>query len=210
MSLEGPRVRLVPLDASQAAAFFEIGRDEDIWRYLSGAPFTQLRDAEHWLNRALVATARGNEFGFAVIDKASDALAGTTRYLDIRTTHKGIEIGSTWYSRRFWRTHVNTETKYLLLRHAFEDWNANRVQFVTDARNLRSQQAIERIGAQREGLLRQHKACPDGHVRDSVVYSVVRSDWPRVNRHLEQLMRDGANARVAAAVLPPTLLENVT
>jgi len=115
-------------------------------------------------------------------------VAGATRYMEIRPEHNGLEIGGTWYGAEFRRTPVNTESKYLLLRHAFEKLGCIRVQLKTDSRNERSQRAIERIGAQREGLLRNHMILPDGYYRHSVYYSVLDTEWPKVKKKLEAMM----------------------
>ncbi|MFM8320705.1 MAG: GNAT family N-acetyltransferase, partial [Chloroflexota bacterium] len=119
---------------------------------------------------------------------------GCTRYLDIRPAHRGVEIGGTWYGAAYQRTGVNTEAKYLLLQHAFETWGCVRVQLKTDLRNQRSQRAIERLGAVREGVIRNHMVLPDGSLRHSVIYSILDSEWPAVKLRLEALMARPAGA----------------
>ena len=111
-----------------------------------------------------------------------------TRYMNISPADRNLEIGGTWYAPNCQRTGVNTESKYLLLGHAFEVLGCLRVQFRTDVRNLRSQKAIERLGAVREGVLRDHMVLPDGTVRSSIIYSILRGEWQAVKRHLEELM----------------------
>jgi RimJ/RimL family protein N-acetyltransferase len=134
--------------------------------------------------------AEGADMPFAVIDLTSGCVAGCTRYLEIRPAHWSLEIGGTWYGAPYRRTRVNTESKYLLLEHAFERLKCIRVQIKTDSRNERSQRAIERLGAKKEGVLRNHMILPDGHVRHSVYYSIVASEWPYVKaRLLEMLSR---------------------
>jgi RimJ/RimL family protein N-acetyltransferase len=115
-------------------------------------------------------------------------VVGSTRYLDIRAKHRGLEIGGTWYDVAYQRTGVNTECKFLLLRHAFEVLQCARVQLKTDLRNERSQRAIERIGAMREGVLRNHVIMPDGYLRSTVMYSITHEEWPEVKSRLEHLM----------------------
>ena len=115
-------------------------------------------------------------------------MAGATRYLNIMTKDRGLEIGGTWYGTEFQRTAVNTETKYLLLSHAFETLQAIRVQLKADSRNERSQKAMERIGAKREGVLRNHMILPDGHIRHSAYYSIIDSEWLGVKANLEEMM----------------------
>jgi RimJ/RimL family protein N-acetyltransferase len=136
------------------------------------------------LNRA----RNGTDLPFVVIDLASGRVAGATRYLNIMPKDRGLEIGGTWYGTDFQRTAVNTECKYLLMTHAFEKLRAIRVQLKTDLRNERSQRAIERIGAKKEGVLRNHMILPDGYFRHSVFYSVLDSEWSEVKKNLESLM----------------------
>ena len=125
---------------------------------------------------------------FSVYDNVSGKLAGGSSYLDIRLNHAALEIGYTWYGKGFRRTHVNTATKLLLLEHAFEALGANRVQLQTDARNESSQVAMARIGAVREGTLRRHKVYPDGYVRDSVVFSVIKDEWAVIKSRLNGML----------------------
>jgi RimJ/RimL family protein N-acetyltransferase len=188
ITLSGKRVELVPLSERHLPELFALGQEQDIWAYLSGSPFKQPEDAKLWLNKALDAQSAGSAVPFTVIDKGTKKVAGTTRYVEIRREHRCLEIGSTWYGQSFRRTHVNTEAKFLLMNHAFGGLNALRVQFQTDSRNVTSQRAIERLGAVREGLLRKHKVCSDGHVRDTVVYSVIAEDWTHVRQRLESLL----------------------
>jgi len=188
IALRGHHVDLEPLADSHLSDLFELGQEPEIWSFLSGTPFLSMRDAEAWLRKALDGQLKAGDVPFAVIDRTSGKAAGTTRYVDIRPVHRGLEIGSTWYGGPYRRTPVNTETKLMLLSHAFENLGALRVQFQTDSRNVRSQKAIERLGATREGVLRQHKVCSDGYVRDSVVYSITATGWPEVKNGLEALL----------------------
>ena len=142
-----------------------------------------------WVQEILSRQARGTDLVFVVIHLETGRAVGSTRYMDIQPQHRGLEIGGTWYAREHQRTGVNTECKYLLLRHAFEVLGCIRVQLKTDSRNEPSQRAIERIGAAREGVLRNHMIMPDGHFRHSVYYSIVDSEWPQVKARLEQIMR---------------------
>jgi RimJ/RimL family protein N-acetyltransferase len=131
----------------------------------------------------------GRALPFAVIHRGSGEVIGTTRFGAIAARDRGVEIGWTWYATAHQRTGVNTECKYLLLRHAFDTLDALRVQLKTDTRNHRSRAAIERIGASLEGVWRSHMVLDDGTLRDTVVYSIVRPEWPRVREHLERLLR---------------------
>jgi len=186
--LRGQYVELQPLAAHHLPQLFLLGREQSIWSFLSGAPFKVMADVEAWLQRALSYQAAGTDVPFAVVDAASGKVAGTTRYFDIRRKHRSLEIGATWYGELYRGTKINAETKLLLLGHAFGALDALRVQFQTDSRNLRSQRAIERLGAVREGVLRQHKICSDGYVRDSVVYSVTAVDWVYVKERIQALL----------------------
>lgn len=181
--LEGEGVRLEPLCASHLTALIACGNDPALWEYTYGVnPFANDADARRWLREAIEAP---DAAAFAILDKRSGAFAGCTRYLDISKEHRKLEIGWTFLSRRFWRSHVNTETKFLLLRHAFEQWNALRVQFKAEAINRRSRQAILRIGATYEGTLRKFRVRPcDGTVRDVSFYSVTDEEWPMVKERL--------------------------
>ncbi len=188
VTLRGAHVILEPLEARHAAALFEVGGDEAIWRYLPRPPLASVSDSREMVADALESSADGTQLPFAIVDRSSGKAVGSTRYLDIRRAHRALEVGWTWLGTRYQRTAVNTESKYLLLSHAFEELGAGRVQFQTDGRNVRSQNAIVRLGAKLEGVLRKDKIVRDGHVRDSVIYSVVDSEWPTVKAQLRHLM----------------------
>lgn len=184
--LEGDVVRLESLNEGHVSGLAAIGIDEDIWRHMLYGQMKGEDDLLLWVRALLALAVQGTDIPFAVIHVASGRVAGATRYMEIRPAHRGIEIGGTWYGAEFRRTAVNTECKYLLLRYAFEVMGCIRVQFKTDVRNVRSQRAIERIGAIREGILRNHMILPDGKIRHSVYYSVLESEWPAVKLNLEQ------------------------
>jgi RimJ/RimL family protein N-acetyltransferase len=179
----GRWARLEPLSTHHAAGLLSIGVDEETWRFTMRSPFRSRDDAVQYIH-----VARANAVAFAILDRTTGRVAGSTRYFDIRPRDRGLEIGHTWLGVAFQRTGINTECKYLLLRHAFEDLGALRVQLKTDARNVRSQAAIERLGAVREGVLRHHMVLPDGHLRDTVMYSILRPEWLSVRDRLERLM----------------------
>ncbi len=182
--LTGERAMLVPMEGSHVEALYEAGRSPEIWPYMPMRVRT-LEDMRTLLEEALRARDRGTEFPFVIIERSLNRIVGSTRFLEITPAHRGIEIGWTWLSPDAWRTPINTECKYLLLRHCFETLGALRVQLKTDARNVRSQVAIERIGGVREGLLRHHRIMPDGYLRDSVYYSILIEEWPAVKARLE-------------------------
>jgi len=137
---------------------------------------------------------------FAVVDTLRNRIVGSTRLADISFPNRGVEIGWTWLDPSVWRTPINTECKYLLLKHCFETLDMIRVCLKTDSRNVRSQRAIERLGARREGILRSHRILPDGYARDSVYYSILASEWPDVRQTLEHSLV--AFPRAAAEHIP--------
>jgi len=187
--LQGESARLEPLAMVHAEDLLAVARDPDVWRYMPLATPETLDDVRAMIRDALERARDGSEVPFAIVARECGRAVGSTRYIDIRRAHRGLEIGWTWIGREWQRTAVNTQCKRLLLEHAFETLGALRVQLKTDARNLRSQRAIERIGATREGVLRAHMILPDGFVRDSVMYSIVASEWPRVKARLAELER---------------------
>jgi N-acetyltransferase len=176
--LQGYSVRLVPVDYSHLDQLFRWSAEEEIWRYMTFAHLASRDELEAWIGTAMDANRRGTELNFAIIDEASQSAVGTTSFYRVVPEHKRLEVGKTWLGAPYRRTHINTAAKYLLLSHAFEILQANRVELNTDSRNLRSQRAIERLGAVRDGVLRCHVIMRDGFVRDTVNYSFTMRDWP--------------------------------
>jgi RimJ/RimL family protein N-acetyltransferase len=189
VTLTGEIVRLEPLARAHIPALWAAGCDPAIWRYMVYGTINSVQDMENWVEMLLARQADGTDLPFAVYHCQAGTIIGATRYLDIHPEHRGLEIGGTWYTPDFQRTAVNTECKYLLLKHAFEALGCVRVQFKTDSRNERSQKALERIGAVKEGILRNHIITPEGYVRDSVFYSIIDREWPVVKSHLEKLLQ---------------------
>ena len=185
VTLTGRVVRLEPLSVKHIADLVIAAQDPHIWEYMVYGYLGNEEAMRAWVDMLLRWQAQGTDLPFAVIHLGSDRAIGGTRYLEIRPAHRGLEIGGTWYTPAYQRTAVNTECKYLLLSHAFNQLGCVRVQFKTDARNLRSQAAIERIGAVKEGVLRQHMYTPAGYLRDSVYYSILDREWPAVKNRLE-------------------------
>ncbi len=186
ITLVGRAARLEPLSEAHVPDLTVAGQDQSIWRFMPYGPIDS-EERMRWLVRELLSRqARGTDLPFAVIHVESGQAVGMTRYMDIQPAHRGLEIGGTWYSPAHQRTAVNTECKYLLLKHAFEGLGCIRVQLKTDVRNERSQRAIERLGAVREGVLRDHMIMPDGHIRSSVYYSLLAAEWPAVKAKLEE------------------------
>ncbi|SEO65031.1 GNAT family N-acetyltransferase [Paenibacillus sp. OV219] len=182
--LTGNRVELVPMNSRHVEGLYEAGRYPEIWEVTQGTIAT-LDDAKAYVEKAL--SGQG-DVRFVIKDRATGAVLGSTRMFDISVANRGLEIGSTWLTPSVWRTSVNTECKYLLLKHCFETLGTIRVQLKTDLRNIRSQRAIERLGAVKEGVLRNHMILPSGIIRDSVYYSILDREWPSVKERLESLM----------------------
>jgi len=166
---------------------WEAAQPDEIWTYMA----TKVRskdEMEQMINAAINGRENGTEYAFTVVNNENQII-GSTRFLDILPSHNSAEIGSTWYHPDVWRTKVNTECKFLLLRHAFDVWNLTRVQLKTDSRNIRSQQAIARIGAVKEGVLRKDRIISDGYVRDTVFFSILKDEWQDVCTQLKMKLQ---------------------
>jgi RimJ/RimL family protein N-acetyltransferase len=185
VTLSGTHVRIEPLALSHAADLLACGGDPETWRYMPRPVLLTLDDSEAMIREAIDETEHGREVAFAILERGSGRVVGSTRFLDVQRAHRALEIGWTWLGPAWRRSAVNTECKLLLLTHAFEELCAHRVTLKTDARNVGSQRAIERIGAVREGVLRRHRVCPDGFVRDTVYYGILDREWPEVKVRLE-------------------------
>ena len=190
VTLAGRHVRLEPLSQAHHAALCAIGLDPEIWKLIPYCVATA-EDMAAYIQSALDAQAAGSALPFATLDPASGQVIGSTRYMNIDLSNRRLEIGATWIAAPWRRTAVNTEAKYLMLRHAFEILGCMRVEFKTDSLNQRSRDAIRRIGATEEGTLRQHMVTWNGRLRDSVYFSILDSEWPRVKRDLEQKLEGG-------------------
>ena len=186
--LQGKYVRLEPMTESHIPALTEIGVGQPFWDFMVYGYMNSAEDMGNWVQEILSRAAKGTDVPFAAIHLASGRVAGATRYMNIMPKDRGLEIGGTWYGVEYQRTVVNTECKYLLLCHAFETLECIRVQLKTDLRNERSQKAIERIGAVKEGVLRNHMILPNGRIRHSVFYSILDSEWERVKKRLEEML----------------------
>jgi RimJ/RimL family protein N-acetyltransferase len=182
--LYGDAVKLEPLDPSHADDLLTAGADPEIWRYMPLPQPESVAEVRRWIDEAWKLAATGEELPFAIIDPETGRAVGSTRYLEIHRNWRTLEIGWTWLAASVQRSAVNTETKLMLLRHAFEDHGVLRVQFRTDGRNVRAQQSLERLGAVREGVLRKHRINHDGFVRDTVCYSILDQEWPAVKERL--------------------------
>ncbi|HLF03211.1 MAG TPA: GNAT family protein [Anaerolineales bacterium] len=189
VTLTGRYVQLEPLSLSHAPGLWEAGNDPEIWRFMPYGQIDSFAKMGGWVEEMLRRGARDSDLPFAIIHLASGQPAGATRYMTIERHNRSLEIGGSWLGRAFWRTPANTESKYLLLRHAFESLGCVRVQFRTDLRNERSQRAIERLGAVREAVFRKYTIMPDGHQRSSAFYSIIDDEWPSVKARLEAFLR---------------------
>ena len=186
--MTGRFVTLEPLDIRHAEDLWRAGQDPEIWRCMPRPMFRDLDNVKEWIVETQRVATGGEEIPFAILHCQSGEAVGSTRYLDIQRANHSLEIGWTWLGKAVQRTAVNTECKYLLLRQAFESWRAVRVQLKTDARNLVSQTAIARLGAVREGVLRKQRKMWDGHIRDTVYFSILDTEWPSVKARLERLL----------------------
>jgi len=186
--LQGKFVRLEPMTEAHAPALAEIGVGQPFWDFMVYGRMETADDMREWVKDILARAEKGTDVPFVAIHIDSGRVAGASRYMNIMPRDRGLEIGGTWYGPEFQRTVVNTECKYLLLQHAFEKLSCIRVQLKTDLRNERSQKAIERIGAVKEGVLRNHMILPDGYYRHSVYYSILDTEWPSVKKRLQEMM----------------------
>ncbi len=184
VTLEGHGVRLEPLAREHRDALAKAAADGELWRlWFASVPEPQQADA--YIAQALAGRDAGHMLPFVVRELTSGAIAGSTRYHDIIKDASRVEIGYTWYAKRWQKSHVNTACKLLLLAHAFDALDCKVVGLRTDNFNFTSQRAIEALGAKKDGVLRHHAVRRDGTVRDSVMYSIVLSEWPDVKHHLE-------------------------
>jgi len=187
--LEGKRVKLIPLQKEHSIPLYNCSRDPEIW---SNYPIhiRSIDEMERFVQKALEGREKRDQYPFAILDKETNEIVGTTRFLRISEESNNLNIGSTWYSPKVWRTRVNTETKYLMLKYAFEVLNVVRVEIITTTNNIRSQKAIERLGAIKEGILRKKY-----HNMDYVIYSIISDEWEDVKDRLEGYLEDEGYVR---------------
>ena len=190
--LEGELVKLVPLEKSHKvdlAFATSDGKLWELWYTVVPSPAT----VDQYLDKTLSEQRAGQSLPFAVIDKKTNTVVGTTRFLNVDAANKRVEIGATWYAKRVQRTGLNTECKYLLLKHAFETLKCIAVEFRTHFHNHPSRNAILRLGAKQDGILRNHRFDANGNLRDTVVFSILDSEWKTVKTSLEFRMKQGAS-----------------
>lgn len=194
-TLEGRRVRLEPITLEHADQLSEFGLNPALWQYRADL-VTNHEEMRQYIRTVLERQAAGTEVGFVTVEKSSGRIVGSTRFMDIDARNRGLEIGGTFIDPKWQRTFVNTEAKYLMLRHAFETWGCVRVCLKTDSLNDRSHQAILRLGAKPEGALRNHMIMPGGRLRHSLYFSIIDTEWPEAKAKLEAKLaaRDPATA----------------
>lgn len=185
VSLIGAHVRLEPLSLAHAEGLLPHALEPEIWLYIPYGNINTLEKLQNMISGLLRKQETGSDLCYTVFHQASNQPIGMTRYISVDRSNYGVEIGGTWYGKDYRRSAVNTEAKYLLLRHAFEVFACQRVQIQSDVRNERSQRAIERLGAVREGIMRKNKRMPDGHQRNSIMYSIIDNEWPAIKAKLE-------------------------
>jgi N-acetyltransferase len=192
VTLEGNHVRLEPLSLEHLDALTAVGLDPELWKFTT----VNIRNRDEmraYIEEALQLSAAGTVIAFATRDKKSNTIVGSTRLADIQRYHRTMEIGWTWIARSHQRTAINTEAKYLMLRHAFEKMDARRVMLKTDETNVKSRAAIARIGAKQEGILRNHMLVWGGRNRNSVIFSIIAEEWAEAKRNLEAKLAQPAN-----------------
>jgi len=186
LTLEGSVVRLEPIRREHTELFWSVAKNdlEDIFRWIPYSMKTP-EDFELLVEKALSEQERGESVVFVTVERSTGRTIGSTRFMNIDRANRRVEIGSTWIAKPWQHTAVNTEAKYLMLRHAFETWGCVRVELKTDALNEKSRHAILRIGAKEEGTLRRHVVTWTGRIRDSVYFSILDDEWPAVKAKLE-------------------------
>lgn len=189
VTLTGTHVQLVPMETKYLKGLQEAVSDGELWR-LWYTFIPRVEDMENWILKALEEQRSGVSCPFVVIRKADNRIIGSTRYMNIEKDIRRLEIGTTWYSKSVQRSPVNTECKLLLLEHAFEKLKCLAVEFRTHRFNVQSRRAIERLGAQLDGILRNHKISSNGTIRDTVVYSVIVNEWENVKSNLEFMLHE--------------------
>jgi RimJ/RimL family protein N-acetyltransferase len=196
--LEGQVVRLVPLTRDHHAALCAVGLDPELWRWTTNVVSTP-QQMTAYVDAALDAQAQGSALPFATCLADSACVVGSTRFGNIDRANRRVEIGWTWIGRPWQRTAVNTEAKYLMLRHAFDQWGCLRVELKTDALNQTSRRAILRLGAKEEGVLRKHMVTDTGRIRDTVYFSILDTEWPAVRDRLQAMLAQRTGPRSGSA-----------
>jgi RimJ/RimL family protein N-acetyltransferase len=187
--LEGTTIKLVPMDESHVEGLARVLRNPNIWEF-TWRKITSDEQVQDLIATGFANQKNGSQIPYVIIEQASGQVVGTTRIMHPDLIHRNAEIGCTWISPEYWRTSVNTEAKSLLLHYCFEELRLIRVEFTVVKTNLRSQRAVERLGAVREGVLRQHRIRSDGSIHDNVVFSILDKEWPSVKENLHYLLNE--------------------
>lgn len=182
--LSSSKITLRPLTMEDAEGFFQAGNFAELWQWVEPNHCASLTTAKDWIRRSLEEQQNNNQFPFVIIDNESNCIIGSTRYCTIRHADRGIEIGYTFITPKFQRSYVNTHAKFLLLQHAFEQLGAIRVELKTHEKNQKSRNAISRIGAVFEGVMRNHRILSDGNIRSTALFSITEQEWPEVKSNL--------------------------
>ena len=191
VTLSTDKLILRPLSLDDVPALAEAARDGELWEKRT-TTVPRPEGFEDYVRKALELQEAGLALPFTTVVREGDQVAGSTRYMNIDAAHHRVEIGTTWIAKSWQRSFVNTHAKFLMLRHAFEGLGCIAVELRTHRLNDQSRAAIERLGARLDGILRQHMIMPDGHIRDTAVYSITRDEWPAVKEGLEKRMREGS------------------
>lgn len=187
MKIENDVVCLRLVEIEDIKEILEVAKDERIWTYMSDYLMTE-EAVEAYVKKAIAERELGLSFKFVIIDQQTGKIVGSTSFINIVEPHKRLEIGATWLCPAVWHTAINTNCKYLLFKYCFEELRLNRVEIKTGHENLRSQKAIERIGARKEGVLRNHMVQRNGAIRHTVMYSITEEDWPEVKARFENTL----------------------
>ena len=193
VTLESDRLILRPLSLEDIPALAQAAGDGSLWEKKT-TTVPQPEGFEFYVRTALELQSAGLALPFATVVRDGNRVVGSTRFMNIDAANRRVEIGTTWIAQSWQRTFVNTHAKYLMLRHAFEVMGCNAVELRTHSRNEQSRAAIERLGAKLDGILRRHMIMPDGHVRNTVVYSIIKEEWPEVKFKLERRMAEQGRA----------------
>lgn len=185
--LVGNRITLREMKKEDAFALYEAAQEKEIWEHLKDF-IGSFDDAVRYVDEALALKQQGAVYPFVIVHHATNEVIGSTRYMMIEPMHRRLEIGSTWLKKEYRGTGINTESKYLLLSHGFEQLFQQRIEIRTGHENFRSQRAIERLGAKKEGILRNHMIRPNGKVRHTIMYSIIADEWPETKQHIEQVI----------------------
>lgn len=188
IELEGELVKLIPMGKSHKPDLLAAAADGKLWElWYTSVPSSETID--NYISNALEDRENGLALPFVIIDKKTKSVIGSTRYCSVDASNRRVEIGYTWYAQSTQRTGVNTECKYLLLKHAFEDRNAIAVEFKTNFHNFPSRNAILRLGAKQDGVIRNHRIDQQGNIRDTVIFSILENEWPTVKTSINFKMK---------------------